>query len=245
MDSNIIRDLVAWVECHLEEHLQLDDIAEKSGYSKWHLQRAFKDTAKITLGTYVRYRRLSKVAMDLRLTNNSMIDIATRYCFDSPQSFSRAFKRHFKISPGAYRRSEAWITKGILPALFTDNNDIPAAYTAETQKISENSDIGSITLSNLPCSKIFDNSCGFTPLYFYRFNNQKESELNSLYIKESEEHLSSESNASQKIKKYFERSSPSLKRAAYDKSCWPDARLNESQPVHEYKNRINKSATRP
>ena len=119
VNSNIIRDLVVWVESHLEDNLQLDDIAEKSGYSKWHLQRVFKETTSMTLGNYVRQRRLSRVAIDLRLTRHSIINIAERYCFDSPQSFSRAFKSHFKVSPGGYRRSEYWITQGILPALYT------------------------------------------------------------------------------------------------------------------------------
>ncbi len=131
MNSNIIRDLVVWVESHLEENLQLDDIAEKSGYSKWHLQRVFKETTSITLGNYVRQRRLSRVAIDLRLTRHSIINIAEKYCFDSPQSFSRAFKSHFKISPGGYRRSKNWITQGILPALYTDDHHIPGRVIPE------------------------------------------------------------------------------------------------------------------
>lgn len=242
MDSNIIRDLVAWVECHLEDHLQLDDIAEKSGYSKWHLQRAFKETAKITLGTYVRYRRLSKVAMDLRLTNNSMVDIATKYCFDSPQSFSRAFKRHFKISPGVYRRSEEWITTGILPALYDDTRDTPAtghAGSTEATPITKRSPVDSMSLSNLPCSDVSDNHYEFIPLSFHKFNNQNKCILNSLYINENEDATSDESNTGQKIKKYFDRFSISQKDASYDKSCWPDMSANESQPknhpIHEYK----------
>lgn len=136
MDSNIIRDLVAWVECHLEEHLQLDDIAEKSGYSKWHLQRAFKEKTQMTLGTYVRYRRLSKVAADLRLTNDSLVDIAAKYRFESQQSFSRSFKHRFNMSPGVYRRSEKWTTRGILPAFYLESNATSNEYS-ELPEVSE------------------------------------------------------------------------------------------------------------
>ncbi|MGA9608702.1 MAG: helix-turn-helix domain-containing protein [Rouxiella badensis] len=164
MNSNIIRDIVAWVECHLEDPLPLDDIAEKSGYSKWHLQRAFKERTQITLGTYVRYRRLSRVAIELRLTNNSMIDIAAKYCFDSPQSFSRAFKRRFKMSPGVYRRQKKWIVHGILPALYLEG-DIPPS--PEYIQLSLTSGLNSFNLLSLPCSKIRASPCDFSPLNFY------------------------------------------------------------------------------
>ncbi len=154
MNSNIIRDLVAWVECHLEDNLQLDDIAEKSGYSKWHLQRVFKEETNTTLGNYVRYRRLSRVAIDLRLTNHSMIEIAEKYCFDSPQSFSRAFKNYFKISPGGYRRTEKWITHGIIPALYIKGTPAVVADPGETN-------------TDFPCCRVDVISCDFIPLNFY------------------------------------------------------------------------------
>ncbi len=40
--AGIIRDLLSWLEGHLDQPLSLDNVAAKAGYSKWHLQRMFK-----------------------------------------------------------------------------------------------------------------------------------------------------------------------------------------------------------
>ncbi|SVJ51041.1 right origin-binding protein [Klebsiella pneumoniae] len=41
--TNIIRDLLAWLDNNLDQPLSLDNVATKAGYSKWHLQRMFKE----------------------------------------------------------------------------------------------------------------------------------------------------------------------------------------------------------
>ena len=47
-------------------------------------------------------------AIELRMTNASILDIAIRYNFDSQQTFSRAFKNYFRQTPAAYRNSDDW-----------------------------------------------------------------------------------------------------------------------------------------
>ncbi|HCW1425490.1 TPA: GyrI-like domain-containing protein [Escherichia coli] len=66
--AGIIRDLLIWLEGHLDQPLSLDNVAAKAGYSKWHLQRMFKDVTGHAIGAYIRARRLSKSAVALRLT---------------------------------------------------------------------------------------------------------------------------------------------------------------------------------
>lgn len=63
---NIIHDLLDWIETHLDQPLLLDNVAAKSGYSKWHLQRMFRSTTGHALGSYIRERRLSQAAQALR-----------------------------------------------------------------------------------------------------------------------------------------------------------------------------------
>lgn len=46
--AGIIRDLLIWLEGHLDQPLSLDNVAAKAGYSKWHLQRMFKDVTRAT-----------------------------------------------------------------------------------------------------------------------------------------------------------------------------------------------------
>ena len=103
--AGIIRDLLSWLEGHLDQPLSLDNVAAKAGYSKWHLQRMFKDVTGHAIGAYIRARRLSKSAVALRLTARPILDIALQYRFDSQQTFTRAFKKQFSLTPALYRRS--------------------------------------------------------------------------------------------------------------------------------------------
>jgi AraC family transcriptional activator of mar-sox-rob regulon len=103
--ANIIHDLLDWIETHLDQPLLLDNVAAKSGYSKWHLQRMFRSTTGHALGSYIRERRLSQAAQALRNTPRPILDIALQFHFDSQPSFSRAFKKQFGKTPAAYRRT--------------------------------------------------------------------------------------------------------------------------------------------
>lgn len=115
--AGIIRDLLIWLEGHLDQPLSLDNVAAKAGYSKWHLQRMFKDVTGHAIGAYIRARRLSKSAVALRLTARPILDIALQYRFDSQQTFTRAFKKQFAQTPALYRRSPEWSAFGIRPPL--------------------------------------------------------------------------------------------------------------------------------
>ncbi|AMO50649.1 AraC family transcriptional regulator, mar-sox-rob regulon activator [Kosakonia oryzendophytica] len=115
--AGIIRDLLAWLEGHLDQPLSLDNVAAKAGYSKWHLQRMFKDVTGHAIGAYIRARRLSKSAVALRLTARPILDIALQYRFDSQQTFTRAFKKQFAVTPALYRRSPDWSAFGIRPPM--------------------------------------------------------------------------------------------------------------------------------
>ncbi len=74
--ASIIRDLLNWLENHLDQPLSLDNVAAKAGYSKWHLQRMFKDVTGHAIGAYIRARRLTKAAMALCMTGRPILDIA-------------------------------------------------------------------------------------------------------------------------------------------------------------------------
>lgn len=114
---NIISDLIKWIEKNLEQPLSIDNVAKKSGYSKWHLQRMFKEVSGQVLGTYIRHRRLTHAALALRMTSKPILDIAMQYRFDSQQTFTRSFKKQFSLTPASYRRAEYWNTVGLTPAI--------------------------------------------------------------------------------------------------------------------------------
>ncbi|MGO3396626.1 MAG: helix-turn-helix domain-containing protein [Serratia proteamaculans] len=125
--QQVITALLAWIEQNLDQPLTLDDIAAKSGYSKWHLQRLFKELTGEILGTYARRRRLTAAARELRLTNHGVAFIADKYQFDSQQTFTRCFKKQFGMPPAGYRRSTDWSGQGMQPPLRLMDAPLPQA----------------------------------------------------------------------------------------------------------------------
>ncbi|MFV9997171.1 MAG: helix-turn-helix domain-containing protein [Arsenophonus endosymbiont of Dermacentor nuttalli] len=107
MSENVINDIVSWLESQLQrnEGIKIDTIANKSGYSKWHLQRIFKQLKGCTLGEYVRKRRLLEAARLLREDKFSILDIALQYGFSSQATFTRTFKKHFNTTPAKFRQN--------------------------------------------------------------------------------------------------------------------------------------------
>lgn len=101
--TEVIKSLILWIEEHLDEPLYLDRVAQKSGYSKWYIQRMFKDVTGESTAAYIRSRRLLNAAIALRTTTVKISDIAYHFQFDSQQSFSRTFKKYFHQSPIDYR----------------------------------------------------------------------------------------------------------------------------------------------
>ncbi len=124
-EADIIGGLLNWLENHLDLPLRLDDMAAKSGYSKWHLQRMFRYTTGQTLGAYARQRRLSRAAVALRVSTLPVLDIALQYHFDSQQTFTRSFKRQFGLTPGAYRRVPNWSPAGLRPPIRLEPAQLP------------------------------------------------------------------------------------------------------------------------
>lgn len=122
---NIIRDLLSWLEKNLDQPLSLDNVAAKAGYSKWHLQRMFKEVTGQAIGAYIRARRLSKAAIALRTTSRPILDIALQYRFDSQQTLTRAFKKQFAKTPAHYRRTPEWYAYGIRPPIRLDAFTLP------------------------------------------------------------------------------------------------------------------------
>lgn len=54
MHDDIINTLTNWIDNNLDKALSIEEVAAKSGYSKWHLQRMFRTVTKQTLGGYIR-----------------------------------------------------------------------------------------------------------------------------------------------------------------------------------------------
>ena len=101
--QQIIQTLIEWIDEHIDQPLNIEAVAKKSGYSKWYLQRMFRTVMRQTLGDYIRQRRLLLAAVELRNTERPIFDIAMDLGYVSQQTFSRVFRREFDRTPSDYR----------------------------------------------------------------------------------------------------------------------------------------------
>lgn len=101
--------LIHTIEESLESDIDYNELAKVIGTSSYTMQRIFVFLTGITLTEYIRKRRLTKAAEELIKTDNKIIDIAVKYQYDSPVSFSNAFKKIHGQSPANFRKSNAKI----------------------------------------------------------------------------------------------------------------------------------------
>ncbi|MDD3346989.1 AraC family transcriptional regulator [Oscillibacter sp.] len=94
-----IQRALDYTEAHLAGEVDYEAAARQAASSVFHFQRMFTMLCGFTLGDYIRMRRLALAAEDLMRTNDKVIDIAYRYGYDTPESFSRAFTRFHGVTP--------------------------------------------------------------------------------------------------------------------------------------------------
>ncbi|TDN91511.1 AraC family transcriptional regulator [Microbacterium sp. BK668] len=95
--------LVAHVEEHLTEDLDVTAVASRLGTTEYHLRRMFSSLAGIPLSEYVRRRRMTVAVADV-LGDGDLLGIAVRYGYGSTEAFGRAFRSVHGVSPGDVRR---------------------------------------------------------------------------------------------------------------------------------------------
>jgi AraC family transcriptional regulator len=99
----MIRSLINEIEKNLAFDVSVLTLATSFDISPWHFQRLFKSIVGDSLGGYIRGRRLTRAALSLLNTSDTIITIAVDVGFGSHESFTRSFKAHFKLSPKQFR----------------------------------------------------------------------------------------------------------------------------------------------
>jgi len=90
---------IAYIEAHLLDNLNIADVARVAGCSETDVQRIFYLLTDTTIAEYVRKRRLTLAAHELQSEKASVLEIALKYGYSSPDSFTRAFKQLHRITP--------------------------------------------------------------------------------------------------------------------------------------------------
>ncbi|WP_223500354.1 helix-turn-helix domain-containing protein [Serratia sp. JSRIV006] len=166
-----ISELLVWIDKNLCNPLSLDIITERSGYSKWHLQRMFRQQTHRSIAAYIRARRLYLAALSLRYTQKSILKIALEYQFDTQQTFARCFKKHFGETPGAYRNARQYHFNHLEPLLsLVPPKDISIDYVNIAPE--EYSLSGQYYSYHLPVEKLDNSHADIGDKIKERFYNQ-------------------------------------------------------------------------
>lgn len=99
-----IQRALDYTEAHLTEDIDYEAVAKEAYSSAFHFQRMFGMLCGFSLGDYIRMRRLTLAAEELIQTKAKVIDVALKYGYDTPESFSRAFFRFHGSTPTEARR---------------------------------------------------------------------------------------------------------------------------------------------
>ncbi|MDP9701592.1 AraC family transcriptional regulator [Paenibacillus intestini] len=99
--------LFDYIEDHIHEKLTLDHLSSLTHISKFHLHRMFKHASGQLPGEYIRARKLARSLEQLVDLHWKIIDISGHYSFEHEQSYIRAFKQAFGITPLQYRKQGA------------------------------------------------------------------------------------------------------------------------------------------
>lgn len=101
-----MNDAIDYIEKNLTGNVSVRIAAGFVGCSTWEFQRIFSFLTHVPLSEYIRQRKLTLAAQEIKENNVKIIDIALKYGYESPTAFSRAFNKLFGITPSSVRNME-------------------------------------------------------------------------------------------------------------------------------------------
>lgn len=100
---------IQYIEDHITDELTTQMIADHVNISSFYFQKGFAMLCGFTISEYIRNRRLALAGNDLATGDERIIDIAMKYGYDSPDSFTKAFSRFHGVTPTAARKDKVML----------------------------------------------------------------------------------------------------------------------------------------
>lgn len=127
---------VDFIEANLHQPISIASVASHASMSQWHFQRMFRGLTGDTVKDYIRSRRLGRAVDDLLHTKKRVLDIALEADFESQESFTRAFKDCFEVTPARFRKTgkrlpfpqKLKFDQDYLAHINQDMNTVPEIY---------------------------------------------------------------------------------------------------------------------
>ena len=126
-----IMTVIDYIEENLSDKLNLYNISQAVGYSKYHLHRMFADTIGISIHDYVQRRKLTEAAKLLVFSQKPILEISLVAGYESQQAFSKIFKQMYKQTPNEYRNNQNFYP---LQQRFQFNKEIKHLTSQDIQK---------------------------------------------------------------------------------------------------------------
>lgn len=104
--TEILQGAIDYIEDHLRETIKIEDVAQSQYVSSFHFQRIFAAVIGVTVGEYIRNRRLSLAGEELKNREIGITDLAERYGYDTAEGFTKAFTRFHGVTPSAVKRED-------------------------------------------------------------------------------------------------------------------------------------------
>ena len=99
-----LQKAIDYIEENITEKIDYEQIAKSAYSSSFHFQRMFGIMCGFTLGEYIRKRKLTLAGQDLLTKKMKVIDVAFKYGYETPESFSRAFYKFHGITPSKVKK---------------------------------------------------------------------------------------------------------------------------------------------
>lgn len=116
--NEAIQKMINWIEANITEDPTLPEMSRQIGYSPYYCSVQFHRLCGMTVKAYVAGRRLALAAVELRDTDERIIEIAQKYGFSSQEALTRAFRGLFGCTPAAYRKNPVPVPLPIHKVIF-------------------------------------------------------------------------------------------------------------------------------
>lgn len=117
--NEYLLNAVNYIEEHLTEKINYNELGKVSYSSGFHFQRVFGIVFGLTVGDYIRRRRMSLAGAELFCGKAKVLDVAVKYGYETAESFSRAFLRFHGVLPS---KVKGGVKPRFYPKISLDKN---------------------------------------------------------------------------------------------------------------------------
>lgn len=160
---NKLQKVLDYIEQHIKEKISVETLSALCFYSPNHFNRIFQSIIGIPVLDYIKKRKLSVAASQIIDSDKNILDIALDYGFNSPETFSRAFKKIFDITPMAYRKMNTHAIPIDFWRVTFENSDLQRRYMLAVETMcnrlkADSNILAVIVMGSLSYDKVWEKS---------------------------------------------------------------------------------------